>query len=56
MDPNKAATPADGVPTLQVEPGQHVRQSNGNRIPASQRAAAKFLEKGGPAGYARKAS
>jgi len=56
MDPNKAATPADGVPTLNVEPGQHVRQSNGNRIPASQRAAAKFLEKGGPAGYARKAS
>jgi uncharacterized coiled-coil protein SlyX len=54
-DPNKPAV-ADrgGVPTLEVKPGQHVRQDTGNRIPAAQRAAAKFLEKGGPGGYGKK--
>lgn len=57
MDPSKPAIAAgDGVPTLKVEPGQHVRTNGAGRIPASQRAAAKFLEKGGPAGYAKKAS
>jgi hypothetical protein len=45
MDPNKAPVKdAGGVPSLEVKPGQHVRQDTGNRIPASQRAAAKFLE------------
>lgn len=45
MDPNKPATPAgDGVPTLKVEPGQHVRQTGDRGPSAAQRAAAKFLE------------
>ena len=55
MDPNKPAQPAgDGVPTLAVQPGQHVRQT-GNRGPSgAQRAAAKFLEKSAAGGYGRK--
>jgi hypothetical protein len=57
MDPEKPAVAAgDGVPTLQVAPGQHVRQAGAGRVPASQRAAQKFLERGGSAGYGRKAS
>lgn len=57
MDPNKQPVPqSDGVPVLKVEPGQHVRQSGDRGPSAAQRAAAKFIEKGGAAGYARKAS
>ena len=56
MDPNKPAQAAgDGVPTLKVEPGQHVRQAGDRGPSAAQRAAAKFLEKvntGG--GYGKK--
>jgi hypothetical protein len=56
-DPVKAAGPAgDGIPVLQVAPGQHVRQGGAGRMPAAQRAAQKFLERGGSAGYGRKAS
>jgi hypothetical protein len=64
MDPNKPGEgkpgegkPGEGsVPGVTVLPGQHVRQTGGQRVPAAQRAAQKFLEKGGPAGYAKKAS
>jgi hypothetical protein len=46
MDPNKPAeAPAAGAPSVTVQPGQHVRQQSGARIPASQRAAAKFIER-----------
>lgn len=46
MDPDKpASSGGDGVPSLKVEPGQHVRQSGAGRVPAAQRAAAKFLER-----------
>lgn len=61
MDPDKPGTTHGvsnetnkGEPTIKVLPGQHVRQENGARIPAAQRAAAKFLERGGTAGYGRK--
>jgi len=55
MDPNKPAQPAgDGVPSLTVMPGQHVRQA-GNRGPSgAQRAAAKYLETMQKGGYGRK--
>jgi hypothetical protein len=57
MDPNKpAVTSATGNPDIKVMPGQHIRQDSGSRIPAAQRAATKFLERGGPSGYGRKAS
>ena len=36
-----------------VLPGQHVRQSSQGRVPAGQRAAQKFLERGGPGGYGK---
>ena len=59
MDPNQPVTQgADGTPTMRVEPGQHPRQEGGgHRVPARERAAAKFLERGGgtPGGY-KKAS
>lgn len=55
MDPNKAPIADNGgVPSLEVKPGQHVRQTGDRGPSAAQRAAAKFLEKGGPAGYAKK--
>lgn len=45
MDPSKPAQAAgDGVPTLKVEPGQHVRQTGPRGPSGAQRAAAKFLE------------
>jgi len=44
-DPNKQPTPAgDGVPSLSVQPGQHVRQTGDRGPSGAQRAAAKFLE------------
>lgn len=43
-DPNKQATPADGVPSLSVKPGEHVRQTGDRGPTGAQRAAAKFLE------------
>lgn len=47
MDPNKAATPAPsaGVPSLSVEPGQHVKQTGDRGPSGGQRAAAKYLAK-----------
>lgn len=56
MDPEKPAYSAPGgdIPSVKVMPGQHVRMDNGARIPASQRAAAKYLERGGPSGYGKK--
>jgi len=55
MDPDKpAVADAGGVPTLEVKPGQHIRQENGQRVPAAQRAAAKFLERTAQGGYGRK--
>jgi hypothetical protein len=54
MDPDKPASAAGGVPDVRVLPGQHVRQETGGRVPAAQRAAMKFLEKGGTSGYGRK--
>lgn len=57
MDPGKPATPAgDGVPTLTVQNGQHVRQSGDRGPSAAQRAAAKFIERQSTGGYGRKAS
>lgn len=57
MDPNKAPVADNGgVPSLKVEPGQHVRQTGDRGPSGAQRAAAKFLERGGAAGYAKKAS
>ena len=45
MDPDKpGVADSGGVPTLKVEPGQHVRQDTGNRVPAAQRAAQKYLQ------------
>jgi len=56
-DPNKpAVATSDGVPSLAVAPGQHVRQTGDRGPSGAQRAAQKFLERGGPAGYGRKAS
>jgi len=55
MDPQKPATPAaDGVPSLKVEPGQHVRQSGDRGPSAAQRAAAKYLERQASGGYGKK--
>lgn len=50
MDPNKQSTQqgADGVPSVTVMPGQHVRQTGGGReMSGAQRAAQKFLTQGG---------
>jgi hypothetical protein len=45
MDPNKPAVPQQsGVPSLEVRPGQHVRQTGDRGPSGAQRAAAKFLE------------
>ena len=50
-----SAGTGDGVPSLSVMPGQHVRQSGGDRGPrASERAAAKHIEKLTGGGYGRK--
>jgi hypothetical protein len=55
MDPNKAPTPVgDGVPTLNVAPGQHVRQTGDRGPTGAQRAAAKYLEQVSKGGYGRK--
>ena len=43
MDPNKVAN-TDGVPTLKVEPGQHVRRTGDRGPSAAERAARKFVE------------
>jgi len=57
MDPNKPATPAgDGVPTLKVEPGQHVRQTGNRGLSGAQRAAQKFLEQRSKTGGGGKAA
>jgi hypothetical protein len=56
-DPSKPAQGAgDGVPSLNVQPGQHVRQSGDRGPSAAQRAAAKFLEQrsGGGGGGGKK--
>jgi len=46
MDPNKPpVADAGGVPSLEVKPGQHVRQTGDRGPTGAQRAAAKFLEK-----------
>jgi len=45
MDPNKPAAPVgDGVPTLKVEPGQHVRQAGDRGPTGAQRAAARYIK------------
>ena len=51
MDPNKPAV-ADhgGVPSLEVKPGQHVRQTGDRGPSGAQRAAQKFLEQRSAAG------
>lgn len=50
-DPNKqAVADAGGVPSLEVKPGQHVRQTGDRGPSAAQRSAAKFLEKMGGKG------
>lgn len=50
-DPNKPATPqGDGVPSLAVLPGQHVRQVGRQGPSGGQRAAQKFLEQRSGAG------
>lgn len=55
MDPNKAPVADNGgVPSLSVAPGQHVRQTGDRGPSGGQRAAQKFLERGGSAGYAKK--
>jgi hypothetical protein len=45
-DPDKpAVSRSDGLPTLKVEPGQHVRQAGDRGPSGAQRAAAKYLAK-----------
>jgi hypothetical protein len=62
MDPNTqpgtSGVKAGEVPTMAVPPGTHIRQPGGaaGRVPAAQRAATKFVERGGVGGYGRKAS
>ncbi len=54
-DPNKAPiADAGGIPTLEVKPGQHVRQAGDRGPTGAQRAAAKYLEKVATGGYGRK--
>ena len=57
MDPGQPAVKqGDGVPSLQVLPGQHARRVGSTGPSAAQRAAAKFIERGGPAGYGKKSA
>ena len=45
MDPNKpAVASSDGIPSLAVQPGQHVRRTGDRGPRAAERAAVKFLE------------
>lgn len=59
MDPNTlpGAQPKAGeVPPMPIPAGAHVRQPGGSaRIPAAQRAAQKFIEKGGIGGFQKTA-
>lgn len=57
MDPNKPASgTGDGVPTLKIEPGQHVRQSGDRGPRASERAAVKHMTTMQNGGYGRKSA
>ena len=57
MDPNQPVVQGkDGVPSVAVQPGQHVRQTGDRGPSAAQRAAQKYLERGGPAGYGKKSA